>query len=225
MKKFKFLGFLTCLYITFQLISDVTAGKIIDFVGFPVSVTVLYFPITFIFSDILTEVYGYSKARSVLWIVMICSITAGLVYSLVVVLPPASGFGDNEAYRIVLGRVPRILIGGWIAIFAGDIANNYVLAKMKIWTKGEMLWTRTIGSTIVGQFVNTVIFYLVGLYGIIPNDILFEAIIAGWIIKVVVEAAFTPLTYFLVNRLKIIEKVDHFDKDTRFNPFILESPF
>ncbi|MCK5838229.1 MAG: queuosine precursor transporter [Bacteroidales bacterium] len=225
MKKFKFLGFLTCLYITFQLVSDVTAGKIIDFAGFPVSVTVLYFPVTFIFSDILTEVYGYSRARSVLWIVMICSITAGLVYSFVVLLPPASGFGENEAYRIVLGRVPRILIGGWIAIFTGDISNNYVLAKMKIWTKGKMLWTRTIGSTIVGQFVNTVIFYMVGLYGIIPNDILFEAIIAGWIIKVVVEAAFTPLTYFFVNRLKKIEKVDHFDRDTRFNPFILESPF
>src|ERR1700759_1149133 len=107
--KFKYLGLITCLYIVFQLVSDVTAGKIINFFGFPVSVTVVYFPITYIFADILTEVYGYSRARGVLWIVMICSIIAGLLYSLVVFLPPANGFSANDAYTTVLGTVPRIL--------------------------------------------------------------------------------------------------------------------
>jgi uncharacterized integral membrane protein (TIGR00697 family) len=123
-----------------QLVSDVTAGKIINFAGFPVSVTVLYFPITYIFSDILTEVYGYARARSVLWTVLICSVLAGLLYQLVVYLPPAAGFSDNPAYTRVLGSVPRILLGGWIAVFAGEILNNYVLAKIKIVSNGRYLW-------------------------------------------------------------------------------------
>jgi uncharacterized integral membrane protein (TIGR00697 family) len=222
---FKYLGFITCLYITFQLISDVTAGKIISFFSFPVSATVLYFPITYIFSDILTEVYGYARARSVLWTVMICSILAGLIYSLVVILPPGEGFNNNEAYSIVLGQVPRILIGGWLAVFSGDLTNDFVLAKMKLLTKGRYLWTRTIGSTIVGQFVNTVIFYIIGLFGILPLNILIQAIITGWIIKVIVEILFTPLTYYVVNRLKKSENIDYYDVKTNFNPFIWKTPF
>ncbi len=142
--KYKYLGFITCLYITFQLISDVSAGKIIDILSFPVSVTVLFFPITYIFADILTEVYGYANARNVLWTVMISSITAGLVYTLVVLLPPSQIFDANDSYTRVLGQVPRILVGGWIAVFAGDITNNFILAKIKVWMKGKHLWVRTI---------------------------------------------------------------------------------
>src|SRR3989344_2419945 len=117
MKHYKYLGIILVLYITFQLVSDVSAGKIISFFGFPVSVTVLFFPITYIFADILTEVYGYARARSVVWMVFFSSIIAGLVYSLVAWFPAASGFTANEAYIQVLGSVPRILIGGWIAVW------------------------------------------------------------------------------------------------------------
>ena len=131
-RKYKYLGLLAALYITFQLISDVTAGKIIDFFGYPVSVTVVYFPITYILSDVLTEVYGYAKARSVIWVVLLCSILAGCVYQLVVVLPPANIFTANDSYVHVFGQVPRILVGGWIAVFSGEISNSFVLAKLKI---------------------------------------------------------------------------------------------
>lgn len=138
-KQFRYLEWITVVYITFQLVSDVTAGKLISLFGFPVSITVLYFPVTYIFADVLTEVYGYARARSVLWKVMLSSIIAGLVYQLAVFLPPAPGFDPaaNEAYR-VLGVIPRVLVGGWLAVFAGEITNNFVLAKMK--------FLRTVGS-------------------------------------------------------------------------------
>lgn len=164
-KSYKYLRLITSLYIASQLISDVTAGKIVQLGIFTVSVTVLYFPITYIFSDILTEVYGYAKARSVVWQALLASILAGVIYQLVVILPPAMGFDANDAYTRVLGSVPRILIGGWIAVWVGGIINDYILAKMKIWTKGKYLWTRTIVSTIFGEGVNTFLFYTIALPG------------------------------------------------------------
>ena len=145
MKTYKYLGLITSLYIAFQLISDVTAGKIVQLGIFTVSATVLYFPVTYIFSDILTEVYGYAKARSVVWQALLVSVIAGIIYQLVVWLPAAVGFDASDAYARVLGLVPRILLGGWIAVWAGGLLNDYALAKMKIWTSGKYLWTRTIG--------------------------------------------------------------------------------
>lgn len=224
-RHYRYLGLITCLYVTFQLVSDVTAGKIIQFWIFPVSVTVIYFPVTYIFSDILTEVYGYARARSVLWTVVICSILAGLLYQIVVYMPPATGFDANDAFTRVLGQVPRILFGGWIAVFAGEISNNYVLAKIKILMKGKYLWVRTIGSTIVGQFINTVIFYVIGLYGILPIELLIQSILSGWVLKVLVEAIFTPVTYYVVGKLKTLEVEDYYDIDTDFNPLIIKPPF
>lgn len=219
MKQYKFLGWITVFYVTMQLVCDVTAGKIVQLFVFPVSVTVLYFPITFIFADVLTEVYGYAVARKTLWTVMACSITAGLIYQLVVFLPPAPGFAGNEAYTRVLGQVPRILLGAWIAVFAGEILNDFVLAKMKIWTDGKHLWSRLVGSTVVGQFVNTILFYTIALGGILPTALLIESILSGWLLKVVVEIVMIPGTYVIVNKLKAIEQVDFFDRDTNFNPF------
>lgn len=223
MKTYKYLGLITTLYITFQLISDVTAGKIVQLGIFTVSATVLYFPITYIFSDILTEVYGYAKARSVVWQALLASVIAGIIYSLVVWLPPAMGFDANDAYARVLGSVPRILIGGWIAVWAGGILNDYVLAKMKIWTKGKHLWARTIGSTIVGEGVNTVLFYTIALYAVLPNNLLVSSILSGWLLKVIVEIIFTPVTYYVVRRLKKVENEDYYDTNTNFNPLIIKS--
>lgn len=223
MKQYKYLGLITALYITFQLVSDVTAGKIVQLGIFTVSATVLYFPFTYIFADVLTEVYGYAKARSVVWMVLFASILAGVIYSIVVILPPAVGFDANSAYARVLGQVPRILFGGWIAVWAGGILNDYVLAKMKIWTKGKYLWTRTIGSTVVGEGVNTILFYVIALYAVIPTNLLVASILSGWLLKVVVEVIMTPITYKVVARLKKAENEDYYDYETNFNPLKLES--
>jgi queuosine precursor transporter len=221
MKQYKFLGVLTVLYVTMQLVSDVTAGKIVQLFIFPVSVTVLYFPVTFIFADVLTEVYGYAVARRVLWTVLLCSFLASMVYQLVAMLPPAPGFEGNDAYVQILGQVPRIVLGSWIAIFFGEILNDFVLAKMKIWTDGRHLWSRLIGSTVVGQLANTVLFYTIALYGVLPTNLLIESIVSGWLLKVVVEVLLIPVTYWIVGRLKAIEEVDYFDRGTNFNPFVI----
>lgn len=223
-RSYRYLGFITSLYITMQLVSDVTAGKIIQVYGFPVSVTVLWFPITYIFADILTEVYGYARARSVVWTVFFASVIAGVIYQVAVYLPPATGFDANQAFSRVLGSVPRILLGGWIAVWVGGILNDYVLAKMKIWTRGRYLWTRTIGSTIVGEFTNTLLFYTIALYGVLPNDLLIGSILSGWIIKTLVEIVFTPWTYFVVRNLKRLENEDYYDVNTDFNPFVIQPP-
>ena len=220
-KQYKYLGLITALYITFQLVSDVTAGKIVQLGIFTVSATALYFPFTYIFADILTEVYGYAKARSIVWMVLISSVIAGILYSIVVFLPPAIGFDANDAYTRVLGQVPRILLGGWIAVFVGGILNDYVLAKMKILTKGKYLWTRTIGSTIVGEGANTALFYVIALYNVIPTGLLISSIFAGWFIKVAVEVIMTPITYKVVAKLKKVENEDYYDTNTDFNPLII----
>jgi len=205
-------------YVTFQLVSDVTAGKVISLGPAVVSVTVLYFPITYLISDILTEVYGYERARRALWMVIISSVTAGLIYQLVVALPPGPGFDANEAYTRVFGQVPRILAAGWIAVFVGDIANNYVMSRMKLATNGRWLWLRTISSTIVGQGLNTAIFYVGALWGVLPTDILVSAILWGWGIKVAVEAILTPLTYATIAYVKRKEGFDAFDETADYNP-------
>lgn len=221
MRQFRFLGLITVLYVTMQLVSDVSAAKIIQVFGMPVSITVLYFPITFIFADVLTEVYGYAYARRVLWTVMLCAFLAGMMYQLVVLVPPAPGFANNDAYVTVFGIVPRVLLGSWVAVFAGEILNDYVIAKMKVWTKGKHLWSRLVGSTVIGQFVNTAIFYVIALYGILPDTVLMQSVISGWVLKVIVEIAVIPVTYWVVAKLKAIENTDHFDTDTNFNPFVL----
>lgn len=218
---YKFLEFIVLLYVIFQLVCDVTAGKIVSFFGITVSVTAIYFPFTYLISDVLTEVYGYAIARKVLWRVMFASILAAILYQIAVYVPSAAGFEKGQSYTDVLGQVPRILVFGWIAVFCGDIVNNYVMAKMKIITKGKHLWSRTIGSTVAGQAVNTAVFYIGALYGIIPTDLLISAIVSGWLLKSAVEIVFTPLTYAVTNFLKREEGVDHYDTNTRFNPFIV----
>lgn len=223
MKTYKYLGLITILYVVFQLVSDITAGKIVQLGIFTVSATVLYFPITYIFADIITEVYGYAKARNIIWKVLFASVLAGIIYQIVVWLPPAIGFDANDAYARVLGSVPRILLGGWIAVWVGGILNDYTLAKMKIWTNGRYLWTRTIGSTIVGEFANTVLFYTIALYAVLPNNLLINSILSGWFLKVLVEVVLTPVTYYVVAKLKKAENEDYYDKGTNFNPLVIKA--
>ncbi|MEI7870064.1 MAG: queuosine precursor transporter [Candidatus Methylumidiphilus sp.] len=221
--RFRFLPLFMTLNIAFQLISDATAGKIVLFFGVGVSVTVLYFPFTYIISDVLTEVYGYARAREVLWYTLLASVLAGVFYQIAVAVPAAPFFEKSQAYEDVFGIVPRVLFGGWLAVFSGDISNNYVLAKLKILMKGRHLWVRTISSTIVGQGINTAVFYLVALGGVLPADVLLQSILAGWAIKTVVETAMTPVTYIVVYFLKKHEGIDYYDIGTNFTPFSLET--
>ena len=220
-KHFRMLTLFLVLNITFQLVSDVTAAKIVLLFDFGVSVTVLYFPFTYIISDIITEVYGYACARRILWYTLLASVLAGIFYQIAVAAPAAPFFADGPAYKAVLGIVPRVLVGGWLAIFIGDISNNYVLAKLKVFTHGRFLWFRIISSTVVGQFLNTAVFYIVALGGVIPGNDLLAGIIAGWVMKTMVETILTPGTYWVVNKVKKLEGVDHYDTDTDFNPFSL----
>ena len=222
-KSYKYLGLLTTIYITLQLVSDISAGKIVQLGIFTVSATVLYFPLTYIFSDILTEVYGEAKARSVIWLVLLSSILAGALYTIVVMLPPAIGFEANQAYTRVLGQLPRILVGGWIAVWVGGILNDYTLAKMKLWTAGKHLWLRTISSTILGEGANTLLFYVIALYAIIPTGLLFTSVLSAWLLKVVIEVVMTPFTYGVVAKLKKAEQEDYYDSNTNFNPLIFKT--
>jgi uncharacterized integral membrane protein (TIGR00697 family) len=220
-RQLKYFTLLIVLNVTFQLISDATASKIVLLFGFGVSVTVLYFPFTYIISDVLTEVYGYSKARRVLYYTILASVLAGLFYQLAIIVPPAPFFKEQEAYQTVFAAVPRVLIGGWIAVFGGDISNNYILARLKVLTRGKYLWFRTISSTIVGQLVNTALFYTIALSGVMPANELIRGIAGGWIMKSIVEAVMTPFTYIIVNMLKKSEDIDYYDINTDFNPFNL----
>lgn len=205
-----------------MIISNSTAAKITQFGIFTVSVTVLYFPITYIFSNILTEVYGYKQARRAMWILIFVQVLTAAIYQLVATLSPAPGFQGNDAFRLVFGQAPRIVIGGLIGLFVGQFANDFTLAKMKVLTNGQYLWMRTISSTIVGQFFDTTLFYTIALSNVIPTGFLIQAILSGWLLKSSVETIMTPVTYFVVAKLKKRENEDYFDRHTNFNPLVLQ---
>ncbi len=180
----------------------------------------LLFPLSYIFGDILTEVYGYKRTRKIIWMGLSMNILMALTFMSIIALPAAAGpFSNGEAFALVLGWTPRIVMGSIIAYFLGEFSNSYLLAKIKIWTKGKHLWMRTIGSTIVGQGVDTMIFVLVAFYGVLPNELLISIIIANYVLKVGIEVLFTPVTYVVVEYVKSREGVDEYDTSTDFNPF------
>jgi queuosine precursor transporter len=186
---------------------------------------VIFFPISYIFGDILTEVYGYSRARKVIWAGFGALIFAAIMAAVVVALPPASFWEHQEAYRIAFGNAWRVVAASMIAYFCGEFVNSFVLAKMKVWTNGKALWSRTIGSTIFGEAVDSAIFYPLAFYntGIIPNEALPQVMLAQFALKTAVEVAFTPLTYVIVGFLKRAEHEDYYDRDTDFNPFKIQA--
>ncbi|MBT5767569.1 MAG: queuosine precursor transporter [Kordiimonadaceae bacterium] len=197
----------------------------IDILGSPYiyGAGVLFFPLSYVFGDVLTEVYGYARARKVIWVGFIGVIFASIISFIIVELPPAPGWEGQEAYALIFGQVPRIVIASLIAFFTGEMINAYVMARMKIWTKGMHLWSRTIGSTIVGQGMDSLIFYPVAFYGIWENDVIITVMISNFLIKVSWEAVLTPVTYKLVALLKRAEGVDVFDDKTDFSPFKLDT--
>ena len=185
---------------------------------------VLFFPISYVFGDILTEVYGYSNARRVIWSGFAALVFASIMASLVVALPPAPFWKHQGAYEIAFGSTWRIVLASMIAYFCGEFVNSLVLAKMKVLTAGKHLWSRTIGSTIVGEAVDSALFYPLAFYGsgIIPDDKLPMVMLAQFTLKVMVEVLFTPVTYALVGWLKRAENEDYYDRNTNFNPFHLK---
>ena len=186
---------------------------------------VLFFPISYVFGDILTEVYGYSRARRVIWAGFAGLGFASFMAAVVVALPPAPFWKHQAAYEVAFGSTWRIVAASMIAYFCGEFVNSYTLAKMKILTAGKWLWTRTIGSTIVGEAVDSALFYPLAFYGsgIIPNDKLPLVMLAQFIAKVSVEVVFTPVTYKVVGWLKRAEHEDYYDRKTDFNPFSLKA--
>jgi len=185
---------------------------------------VLFFPISYVFGDILTEVYGYARARRVIWAGFAGLAFASFMAYVVVALPPAPFWKNQQAYEIAFGTAWRVAGASMIAYFCGEFVNSFVLAKMKIATAGKWLWTRTIGSTIAGEAVDSALFYPLAFYGtgIIPNDRLIQVMLFQFVAKVAVEVVFTPVTYKVVAALKRAEHEDHYDRDTRFTPFSLK---
>ncbi len=186
---------------------------------------VLFFPISYVFGDVLTEVYGYARARKVIWAGFAGLVFASLMAAVVVALPPAPFWKHQAAYEVAFGSTWRIVGASMIAYFCGEFVNSFILARMKIMTAGKWLWTRTIGSTIAGEAVDSALFYPLAFYGtgIIPNDKLPLVMLAQFVAKVAVEVVFTPVTYKVVAFLKRAEHEDYYDRGTDFNPFTLKT--
>jgi hypothetical protein len=218
-KSFKHIDTITALFVAVILISNVASTKILDLGWFVFDGGTLLFPVSYIFGDILTEVYGYKRSRKVIWLGFFSAFLMSATFMVVRKLPAAGEWQFQEAYDAILGLTPRIVVASLIAFLAGEFSNSYVLAKMKILTKGRYLWARTIGSTVVGQAVDTMLFVMVAFWGIHSGGLLFSIIISNYVFKCGVEAALTPVTYRTVRWLKKEEQEDYYDTDTKFNPF------
>jgi uncharacterized integral membrane protein (TIGR00697 family) len=182
---------------------------------------VFFFPVSYVFGDVLTEVYGYARARRVIWTGFAAMAFAALMSWVVVQMPPAPGWPHQQAYEVAFGNTWRIVSASLLAYFCGEFVNSFVLARMKVLTAGRHLWMRTIGSTVVGEGVDSMLFYPLAFWdsGIIPNELIASLMLSQWIGKTLVEVAFTPLTYRVVGFLKRAEREDWYDRDTNFTPF------
>ena len=220
-RRFKYLDVLTTMFVVILLVSNLVAQKICMIGPFAVSGAVLLFPITYIFGDVFTEVYGFSSSRRAIWLGFFGTALLYLVAAAVIALPGAPDWKNQQAFTVVFGFIPRILIASLIAFWAGEFANSYTMARMKILTNGRMLWTRTVGSTVVGQGVDTILVITLTFAGRYPVRTLVNIIVTGYLLKVAYEVLATPVTYFVIGRLKVAENSDPFDRNEDFNPFHL----
>ena len=220
-KAFRYFDLIMALFVAILLISNIASTKILQLGPLTFDGGTLLFPISYIFGDILTEVYGYARSRRVIWMGFFCALLMAGTLTVVGWLPPAAGWEGQEAYQAILGMTVRIVLASLVAYWAGEFSNSYTLARMKILTKGRWLWTRTIGSTIVGQGVDTLLFVIIAFAGVLPGDLLLSIIISNYLFKTGLEIIMTPLTYWTVNFLKRVESEDFYDVDTNFNPFYL----
>lgn len=223
-RTYKYYDLVMAAFVTVLLCSNlIGASKITTVHGFTFGAGVFFFPISYIFGDILTEVYGYARARKVVWAGFTAMAFASFMAWLVVSLPPAEGYANQEALERILGGTPRIAGSSLIAFFCGEFCNSFTLAKMKLWTGGRMLWTRTIGSTIVGEAVDSLIFYPLAFWGVWEPSLVLKVMLGNYLMKVLWEVVNTPITYQVVKFLKKTENEDFYDRGTDFTPFSLET--
>ncbi|MEE4318101.1 MAG: queuosine precursor transporter [Erythrobacter sp.] len=207
-------------FVAILLLSNlIGAAKLSTVAGFTFGAGILFFPLGYVIGDVLTEVYGYARARRVIWTGFGALTFMAFMSYVVVAMPPADSWQGQAAYEEVFGSTWRIVVASITAFWAGEFVNSFVMAKMKVLTKGRLLWTRTIGSTFVGQGVDSLIFYPIAFLGIWTTQDVLTVIVTNWALKVGWEAALTPVTYVVVNKLKKAEGVDLFDLDTDFSPF------
>jgi uncharacterized integral membrane protein (TIGR00697 family) len=212
--------FITCaaLFVTCLLTANTIATKLVTVGGAVLSAAIVIFPLSYVLGDVLTEVWGYGATRRVIWLGFACNALMVSGIWLGGALPAAPFWKGQGAYDEILGHTPRVLVASFVAYLAGEFANAFVLAKLKIATSGRWLWMRTIGSTLVGQAFDTVVFVALAFAGTVPGAVLTGIIAAQWAVKVAYEAAATPLTYAAVGYLKTSERVDTYDVETDFNP-------
>jgi uncharacterized integral membrane protein (TIGR00697 family) len=228
-RPFRYLDALTTTFVVLLLISNLVAQKVIRIgpiplgpiriPAFPTTAAIILFPLTYIFGDIFTEVYGYAASRRAIWLGFFATALLYAVSALVIALPADPVFRNQSAFEAVFGILPRILAASLIAFWAGEFANSYTMARLKLLTQGRLLWTRTVGSTIVGQAVDTTLVVSLTFAGRLPARTLLQIILVGYILKVLYEVLATPLTYLVINALKRAEHQDTFDTHTNFNPF------
>lgn len=224
---FRYYDFVMAAFVAILLLSNVLgAGKVAQVVlpgigAWPFGAGILFFPVSYVIGDVLTEVYGYARARRVIWAGFVATVFMAFMAWVVVALPPAPDWTNQAAYETVFGQVPRIVFASMCAFWAGEFVNSYVLARMKVWTAGKHLWTRTIGSTVAGQAVDSLIFYPLAFLGAEgwTNALVVKVLFTQWALKVAWEALLTPVTYAVVGGLKRAEGVDVFDRNTDFSPF------
>lgn len=216
--KYKFFDIIVGLFVAVLLISNVASTKIVQFGPFTFDGGTILFPLVYIFGDVLTEVYGFKAARRVIWTGFVSALLMSFVFIIVGKLPAAGDWAHQGAYDAILGLTPRIVVASLIAYFVGEFSNSVTLAKMKVATKGKWLWSRTIGSTLVGQVFDTGLFVLIAFWGVLPTDLVWTIIMSNYLFKVGVETVCTPATYWVVGFLKKREEIDTYDVDTRFSP-------
>jgi uncharacterized integral membrane protein (TIGR00697 family) len=206
------------LFVTCLITANITAVKLIAAGPFIVPAGIVIFPLSYLFGDVLTEVYGYAVTRRIIWLGFCCNLLAVAAIALAGAAPAAPFWHDQRAYDSILGATPRLLAASFLAYLAGEFCNSFVLAKLKILTKGRWLWSRTLGSTIVGQGIDSSIFVTVAFLGAMSGADLGITILSQWLLKSLYEAVATPLTYLIVNHLKRVEGLDTYDYDTNFSP-------
>lgn len=218
MRGFRHLDTITALFVTVLLISNVASTKIVDFGFFTFDGGTLLFPLSYIFGDVLTEVYGYARSRKVIWTGFITALVMSVTFIVVGALPSAADWPHQEAYDQILGLTPRIVTASLIAYIVGEFANSFILAKLKVVTQGRQLWLRTISSTLVGQVLDTGLFIAIAFWGLFSPSLMVTLIVSNYIFKCGVEILFTPITYLLTAWLKQQENEDFYDRYTNFNP-------
>lgn len=224
-RHFRYFDYVMAAFVTVLLLSNlIGAAKLSTVAGFTFGAGILFFPVSYVIGDVLTEVYGYAHARRCIWTGFAALVFMAFMSWVVVGMPPADSWDGQSAYDSVFGQVPRIVAASMLAFVAGEFVNSFVLAKMKIMTAGKHLWSRTIGSTVFGQAVDSAIFYPIAFLGVWDTKDVIAVMITNWALKVLWEAVLTPVTYVAVAWLKGREGVDVFDTDTEFSPFAKSDP-